>query len=490
MSEHVPKNRRPLSIRRAPSLFLVFASLVVWQFQPDALVLAPYLYFLSIVKFPSLFTWVGLPYIGLFLLYPLAAPLLGLEMAASEEDIAKYCFLAIGGIHLLILGYESSAPPIARRRWNVRFKTSSNRLSSLLFLLLLLNIGAVLLVIVDAGTLSVIRSQSRVDMKESVGLLTTVAVLLFGFGTLLYPLAAVHMRRKRYRAMIWIPVIVCLELFLFLAFRVRTFPVIHAIALLAGWFLIAPRIEMGPQKATRRSRLTLIQKGLLVGLAGSLLLGMFVLRTFRGQFQEAESLSEIQIDVVGSILYAFEGGGELGYSKWVFRVLEVVPAHHDYLYGQSYYRLLLTPIPRSIWPDKPLNSQRIIAQWIDPDAKSVQTTPVGIIGDLYVNFGMWGVLGMFVFGHLLGRLDRRDTVESMLLMAIAFAMIFHLTRGAFTNPVLNLIVYYVIIRLAVGYLRGKTARTPPQIAAQSSAPHPELPDDERISDLSGGTTQG
>ncbi len=489
-----------MPFRSAPSLFLVFASLVVWQFQPDALALAPYLYFLSIVvttwhifrvaKFPSLFTWVGLPYIGLFLLYPLVAPLLGLELNASDEDIARYCFLAIGGIHLLILGYESAAPPIARRQWNVRFKTSSNRLFTLLTLLLFLNIGAVLLVIVDAGTLSVIRSQSRVDMKESVGTLTTVAVLLFGFGTLLYPLAAVHMRQQRYRAMFWVPVIIFLELFLFLAFRVRTFPVIHGIALLVGWFLIAPRIEINARQTTRRKRLSLIQKGLLLGLAASLLLGMMVLRTFRGQFQDAESLADIQIDVVGSILFAFEGGGELGYSKWVFRVLEVVPEHYDYLYGQSYYRLLLTPIPRSIWPDKPLNSQRIIAQWIDPDAKSVQTTPVGIIGDLYVNFGMWGVLGMFVFGHFLGRLDRRNTVESMLLMAIAFAMMFHLARGAFTNPVLNLIVYYVIIRIAAGYLRGKTARTPPQKTAHASAPHPEFPDIERSRDLSGDTTQG
>jgi len=273
-------------------------------------------------------------------------------------------------------------------------------------------------------------------------------------GAILYPLLAVYLRQQRFRAVVWFPVIIGLEIFLFLMFRTRTFPVMHAFGLLVGWFVIAPRMEIARSHSKRplRMRLTAVQKTSIIALVVALVMGMFVLRVFRGDFEKANSLSEIEIDIADSVQYAFEGRGELGYSKWVFKILEIVPERHDYMYGQSYYRLLFLPIPRSLWPEKPRNSQIIVAQWIDPGALSVQSTPVGIFGDLYVNFGFWGILGMLVFGYAFGLVDRGRRLTYTLFLAVSFAMVFHMARGGFTNPLIVMVVFFVMAKWVANYL--------------------------------------
>ena len=95
---------------------------------PDALPLMPWLCLVSAVvtarhifleaKFPSLFTWFAVAYISLFLVYPIVAPLLSIEIPTSNEVFAHYCFLAVGGLHLFIIGYECTSPPHPKRGWD------------------------------------------------------------------------------------------------------------------------------------------------------------------------------------------------------------------------------------------------------------------------------------------------------------------------------------------------------------------------------------
>jgi len=472
------KKKIRFSLSMFPSLGMVFFAVVFWLCGTYMLPLMPWFCLISALvvarhivfkaKFPSFFTWFAATYIGLFLVYPWAAPLFGIDMGVPAQVFINYCLLAVGGIHLFIIGYELASPSYGRRRRDACYRTTSNRLLTSILLLLALNLLAVFLLIVNAGSFSTLLSQTRLEMKLHVGILSTLAVYLLDVGSLLYPLIAVHVRHKPFRALAWLPIIGALEVFLFLAFRVRTFPVIHVVGLLVGWFMIAPRMVISPSRSGRhlRTGLTLTQKITLVGLVATLIMGMFVLRTFRGQFQEAESFADINIDLIGSVQLAFEGGGELGYSKWVFRILEIVPDQHGYLYGQSYYRILFVLIPRALWPDKPPNSQRIMAQWLTPGTVSVQTTPVGIIGDLYVNFGMWGILGMLAFGCAFGRLDRSSEFSRALFLAVSFAMIFHLVRGGFTNPLVNLAVYYVAAKLTANHMcRG----LPPAVTCDPNA---------------------
>ncbi len=473
------KKRIRLGLTRLPYLLVTLVALYLWdqgtvaigplRFLCGITALLALRHIFLVARFPGFFTWFTAPYIGLFLVYPIIAPMTGVDIPATDEVFLDYLFLAVSGLNLFILGYELTTSRRHSRRWNDSYTTTSGRLANTINILLALNLFAVVILIMNAGSFGAILSQTRLDLKVNAGLLSMAGIYLLGLGALLYPLLAVQIRRRPSRGIFWIPIIVAVEVFLFLALRVRTFPVIHVVGLLVGWYLICPRLTvLRSRRSPRlRSRLTTIQKFALVGVACALVLGMFVHRTFRGQFQAAESLGDVEINVADSIRYAFEGGGELGYSKWVLQILEIVPSQHDYLYGLSYYRLLFVPIPRSIWPEKPYNSQRIVAQWLEEDAVSVQTSPVGVIGDLYVNFGMWGILGMALFGMVFGRVDRSSSLTQALLLAVSFAMIFHLARGGFTNPLINLAVYFFAAHATAKYLVGR-ANVSPTINSQSN----------------------
>ena len=460
------KQRRVTHLRYQifPSIALAFFAFLLWLCGPNALPLSPWLCLLSVLvtaqhiffeaKLPSLFTWFSVTYISLFLVYPIVAPLIGIKIPTTNDVFFKYCFLAVGSLHLFIIGYELASYPHAKRRWEARYRTTSDRLFNMICLLFILNILASVLVLADAGSFSVLESRTRNEMKYAIGILSIAGIYVYMMGIFMYPLLGVYLRYRKYRIVVWLPVVVGFEIFMFLMFRTRTFPVMHFFGVLIGWFLIASRmiIAGGDPNVSFLKRLSAVQKISITVLIAVLVIGMFVLRVFRGNYEKAGSIAEININIPESIQYAFERGGELGYSEWVFKILEKVPEHHDYMYGQSYYRLLFVPIPRSLWQEKPQNSQRIVAQWIDPGAVSVQTTPVGIFGDLYVNFGMFGMLGMLIFGYAFGIMDRSQQLTNALFLSISFSMVFHMVRGGFTNPLLEMVTSFLTAQIVANYL--------------------------------------
>lgn len=82
-------------------------------------------------------------------------------------------------------------------------------------------------------------------------------------------------------------------------------------------------------------------------------------------------------------------------------IIEAVPREVDYQYGRTLVTWLVAPIPRVLWPGKP----RIGA---GGDLTGIFGTvwtsgvPPGIVGELYLNFGLPGVLvGMLAIGLLL-----------------------------------------------------------------------------------------
>jgi hypothetical protein len=75
-----------------------------------------------------------------------------------------------------------------------------------------------------------------------------------------------------------------------------------------------------------------------------------------------------------------------------------------YYYGRPYLTLLVTPIPRQWWPEKPILSEHL-KDFSTPSRPMFEMgmTP-GYIGDLYLNFGYLGVLILSYFvAHWLGR---------------------------------------------------------------------------------------
>lgn len=139
--------------------------------------------------------------------------------------------------------------------------------------------------------------------------------------------------------------------------------------------------------------------------------------------------------------------GDLAIAFMTRMAVEKFPTEHEYLNGLSVYRMFLTPIPRFIWPEKPETSQRIFARVLDPKlgAKGV-TIPAGIVGDLYINFGPWGVLGMVVLGFFFAQ-ERYTSLASLMIVASSGTWIFHFTRGSQTGPIIVLGVTWICSRI-------------------------------------------
>lgn len=132
--------------------------------------------------------------------------------------------------------------------------------------------------------------------------------------------------------------------------------------------------------------------------------------------------------------------GDLGHSYFLRRALEIYPEQMPYLNGQSYYRLLFVPIPRSLWPEKPENTQRIFARALKI-GKGNTTIPAGIVGDTYINFGPFGVLIMLLWGLLFAQ-ERYQRLTSLILLAGSPWWMAHIVRGGLTVPLMFLIVMY------------------------------------------------
>lgn len=116
---------------------------------------------------------------------------------------------------------------------------------------------------------------------------------------------------------------------------------------------------------------------------------------------------------IGVFVYWFAGAlaggrdeGRLELVRWpvyvgheMFRellfVLDQVPAHRPYLNGRTFLVELINPIPRFLWEGKPLGFGIVYAQWHGEDPlQGGPTMSPGIIGEMYVNFGVYGVVAL------------------------------------------------------------------------------------------------
>lgn len=83
-------------------------------------------------------------------------------------------------------------------------------------------------------------------------------------------------------------------------------------------------------------------------------------------------------------------------------ILDKVPQTMPYKLGETYTYFIVAPIPRSIWPSKPnVKIGRELASTVFGVGKYTGVPP-GAVGELYLNFGVAGVIfGMFVWGVLM-----------------------------------------------------------------------------------------
>jgi hypothetical protein len=99
--------------------------------------------------------------------------------------------------------------------------------------------------------------------------------------------------------------------------------------------------------------------------------------------------------------------------------LQVFPEIEPYRYGKTLLVALLSPIPRAIWPDKPIGLGKELTWYLGPyyartydPNRGLSITPT-LVGDFYANLGVFGILlGGLVLG-VVCRVIARYAVKTM-----------------------------------------------------------------------------
>ena len=156
----------------------------------------------------------------------------------------------------------------------------------------------------------------------------------------------------------------------------------------------------------------------LVALLMVGLLLFFPLKTIGQETRAGSSVGEIVSAVQTSLTDPLRGTSDgQGILDQLALTLTLTDQHGKVFWGRPYLNVLVLPVPRSMWEEKPGLADHI---------KEISTAgrpigPVGaattMVGDLYMNFRTFGVvLGTFILGLISGRLFRRAYSSTYLSM--------------------------------------------------------------------------
>jgi O-antigen polysaccharide polymerase Wzy len=143
-------------------------------------------------------------------------------------------------------------------------------------------------------------------------------------------------------------------------------------------------------------------------------------------------------------------------------IIDRVPDVLQFQNGRTLLAMLTIAVPSSWYPDKYLTAPGVFTLSIEPDrwVREGTTLPPGLIGEMYMNFGVIGVfLGLLGFGAAFGWIRRvlkrrgRDPVV-VTLYAFAVAMMAHYVRGELVSPTVLLLIFVLPMLVLLGLVGG------------------------------------
>ena len=141
-------------------------------------------------------------------------------------------------------------------------------------------------------------------------------------------------------------------------------------------------------------------------------------------------------------------------------IVDAVPERVDYQNGETLVLFLYGPIPRSIWPEKPVIRIGLMVGQEIFNRPNDSGVPPGFVGELYMNFGKIGVaVGMFVLGILNALLYKhtiltRNSANSVLIYALGTLILsFTLLTGDVTITMSQIFRYGIILLIGLFFAR-------------------------------------
>ena len=131
------------------------------------------------------------------------------------------------------------------------------------------------------------------------------------------------------------------------------------------------------------------------------------LEVLRQQSKSGKDVSSFAFEkIVHTLVYTahFVGVGKTSV------IMHQIPEEYDYLNGSSYLSVFIVPIPRALWPKKPVLR---IGQFFGVELmerKTIFGVVPGVIGEAYMNFGKVGIaVILFIFGIFCKQIYARYT---------------------------------------------------------------------------------
>lgn len=388
-------------------------------------------------------------FLMLFFVEPVLYYLMEEQFQRSIFAVKAYGLLTLCGLPLFLLGHA-----LISRKNSLEFVDitySEEKIGRVVVLMAIFTAAMIPLLYIDAGTTNIV-SLGRYELKSEGAGLRVIANFGLYVASLLFFFVFVQAKKKSAgELLVWSLLFVVFEILIFLFYRTRTYLIAHTSAILVGYYYSSyVSFDSGVLRITQNIWVK-TNKG-VIGAIGLVLFALAItLRFFRGYLQPGQSTQDFDFNLSDFVRRSIEAG-DLGYSVVVFDLLDLVPEQYGYLEGQSYYRLLFLLVPRFLWPDKPVNTESIVGQWMRPELIGISIPP-GISGDLFLNFGYFGVVFMALYGVVFGLIDRALSVRSFVLWAVSSTWIFHLVRGSFTNPVVIFLVLYCSVLIIDRYAR-------------------------------------
>ncbi|ENP8330262.1 oligosaccharide repeat unit polymerase [Vibrio alginolyticus] len=370
-------------------------------------------------------------YLLLFYINPIYSELLNVELfdvfgLISRQSFIVFSYFTIVSIHIFLFFSSICGRVVKNRYENKIVEYQLIKPEKLTRCLMILTLSIFLLIASDVG-LSFIFSLTRGELRESRGGLSLLALYLaYATLPLIFLSGYVFKKHSNYKILI---LVLFLDVFLFVIFRIRTFILAHLICFLGG-ILVSGNISL---EYTYRKLVLLFPLLIFIAIFVRFFRGYYELYGFWGGLQEVD----VSLALYESIIL-----GDLGYSPVVMRLFDTFPDTINFLHGDSYMKLIYSFLPKFISGDRIVDTQALIGAHFYPYLSGM-TLPPGVQGDAYINFGYYGLLIFSIYGIVFPLSRLLNLNIRIILFFSMFTTIFHFVRGAFANPVLIFIVIVI-----------------------------------------------